>query len=140
MKTMNIEITEKRYITYEEPFVGHTFTFKQMHEVYRDLADKNEYHDFETWFTDMLKSGVFEEVKQTESMSRELKLLDDIEEVRQKAIENPKNYPTEYTVRLITAIVSEYVGYNSRVDWTDKLKEHPESKYATRLSENRFHI
>ena len=54
--------TEKRYITYEEPFVGRTFTFKQMKEVYRDLADKKEYPDFITWLTDMLKSGVFEEV------------------------------------------------------------------------------
>lgn len=140
MKTMNIEITEKRYITYEEPIAGKSFTYKQMHEVYRDLADKNEYQYFETWFIDMLKSGVFEEVTEAESMSRELKLLDDIEEVRQKARENSKNYPTDYAVRLITAIVSDYVGYKSRVDWTDELKEHPESKYATRLSENRFHI
>ena len=70
MKTMNIVITEKRYITYEEPIAGHSFTFKQMHEVYRDLADKNEYPDFESWFYDMLKSGVFEEVKEAETMSR----------------------------------------------------------------------
>ena len=52
----------KRYITYEQPLEGRTFTEKQMHEVYRDLADKNEYPDFETWMTDMLKSGVFKEV------------------------------------------------------------------------------
>ncbi len=51
----------KKYITYEESFVGHTFTFKQMKEVYRDITDKKEYPDFECWFTDMLKSGVFEE-------------------------------------------------------------------------------
>ena len=48
------------YITYEEPFKGKTFTEKQMHEVYRDLADKTEYPDFECWKTDMLKSGIFE--------------------------------------------------------------------------------
>lgn len=53
---------EKRYITYEEPFEGRSFTLKQMHEVYRDMADKTEYPDFKCWFTDMLKSGVFEEV------------------------------------------------------------------------------
>lgn len=53
---------EKRYITYEDPLQGRTFTLKQMHEVYRDMADKKEYPDFETWFIDMLKSGVFEEV------------------------------------------------------------------------------
>lgn len=130
----------KKYITYEEPFQGRTFTEKQMHEVYRDLADKNEYPDYECWLTDMLKSGVFKEVEEIQNMSRELKLLDDIEEIRQRVAENPKNYPTDYAVRLISAIVSEYVGYNSRVDWTDELKKHPESKYATRLSENRFHL
>ena len=48
------------YITYEEPFKGKTFTENQMHEVYRDLADKAEYPDFECWKIDMLKSGVFE--------------------------------------------------------------------------------
>ncbi len=37
---------EKRYITYEEPLQGRSFTFKQMHEVYRDMADKKEYPDF----------------------------------------------------------------------------------------------
>lgn len=52
----------KRYTTYEEPLKGRTFTEKQMHEVYRDLADKNEYPDFTIWMIDMLKSGVFEEV------------------------------------------------------------------------------
>ena len=48
------------YITYEEPLKGKCFTEKQMYEVYKYLADKAEYPDFECWFTDMLKSGVFE--------------------------------------------------------------------------------
>lgn len=52
----------KKYITYEEPLQGRTFTEKQMKEIYRNMADKNEYLDFECWFIDMLKSGVFEEV------------------------------------------------------------------------------
>lgn len=52
----------KNYITYEEPFVGRTFTKSQIKEVYRDLADKNEYPDFETWLIDMLRSGVFKEI------------------------------------------------------------------------------
>ena len=51
-----------KYITYEEPLKGKIFTEKQMHEVYRDLADKKEYPDYEIWKTDMLKSGVFEEI------------------------------------------------------------------------------
>lgn len=52
----------KYYITYEEPLKGRCFTEKQMHEVYRDLADKKEYPTFDIWFSDMLKSGVFERV------------------------------------------------------------------------------
>ena len=52
----------KKYITYENPLKGKTFTEKQMHEVYRDMADKKEYPDFKCWLADMVKSGVFEEV------------------------------------------------------------------------------
>lgn len=52
----------KHFITYEEPFNGKTFTYGQMKDVYRDLADKEEYPDFIVWLTDMLKSGVFEEL------------------------------------------------------------------------------
>ena len=52
----------KLYITYEEPLANRTFTTSQMKEVYRDMADKTIYLDFECWFSDMLKSGVFEEV------------------------------------------------------------------------------
>ena len=52
------------YITYEEPLAGRTFTKNQMKEIYRDMACKLVFPDFECWFADMLKSGVFEEVKQ----------------------------------------------------------------------------
>lgn len=31
---------ETRYISYEEPLKGRSFTINQLHEVYRDLADK----------------------------------------------------------------------------------------------------
>ena len=55
------------YVTYEEPLKGKCFTEKQMHEVYRDLADKAEYPDFECWFTDMLKSGVFEKIEEAQN-------------------------------------------------------------------------
>lgn len=53
---------ETKYISYEEPINGRSFTYKQMQEVHRDLADKKEYQDFYCWFTDMLKSGVFETI------------------------------------------------------------------------------
>ena len=52
----------KKYVTYEEPFKGRTFTENQIREIYRDMACKLVFPDFECWFVDMLKSGVFEEV------------------------------------------------------------------------------
>lgn len=52
----------RMFITYEEPFQGRTFTEDQMKELYHDLADKNEYPDYIIWFTDMLRSRVFEEI------------------------------------------------------------------------------
>lgn len=73
-------------------------------------------------------------------MNKELALLDQIEEVRQRAAEDPQSYPTDYTARLISAIVAKYAGYNNRHSWTDELKKHQESKYAMRLTENRFHV
>ncbi len=48
------------YVAYEEPLKGKIFIKNQLHKVYRDLADKAEYPDFECWKTDMLKSGIFE--------------------------------------------------------------------------------
>lgn len=59
-----------KYITYEEPFKGKTFTEKQMHKVYRNLVDKAEYPDFKCWKADMLKSGVFERVQRQAKASR----------------------------------------------------------------------
>ena len=53
------------YITYEEPLKDRCFTESQIKEVYKALADKNEYPTFDIWFSDMLKSGVFEQVKIT---------------------------------------------------------------------------
>lgn len=55
----------KFYVTYEEPLKGRCVTEKQMHEVYRDMANKTEYPSFDIWFTDMIKSGVFERVNIT---------------------------------------------------------------------------
>ena len=49
-----------KYITYEEPFKGKTFTGKQMQKVYRNLVDKAEYPTFFSWLDDVTRSGVFE--------------------------------------------------------------------------------
>lgn len=73
-------------------------------------------------------------------MTRELTLLDEIEEIRQKAAENPEHYPVDYIIRLISAVVAKHAGYSNRMDWTKELKKNPDSKYASRLSGNRFHI
>ena len=48
-----------KYITYEEPFKGKTFTEKQMHKVYRDMVDKIEYPTLFSWLDDVKRSGVF---------------------------------------------------------------------------------
>ena len=61
MKNENL----KMYISYEEPFNGKAFTSSQMYEVYRDLVDKTEYQDFESWLYDMIKSGVFRIITKT---------------------------------------------------------------------------
>jgi len=73
-------------------------------------------------------------------MNKDLALLDRMEEIRQKASENPANYPVDYTIRLLSAMVAAQAGYKSRTDWTEQLKKYPESNYSTRLAENRFHV
>lgn len=73
-------------------------------------------------------------------MNKVLDILDSMEEIRQKAIENPEKYPVDYTIRLCSAIVAQAYGYQERTDWTDELKKLPESRYATRLAEDRFHL
>lgn len=37
---------ETKYISYEEPINGRSFTYKQMQEVYRDLANKRRISRF----------------------------------------------------------------------------------------------
>lgn len=72
----------KMYISYEDPFNGKAFTSSQMHEVYRDLADKKEYQDFEAWLYDMIKSGVFKVITKSlscfETERRMMTLLNDL--------------------------------------------------------------
>ena len=51
-----------KYITYEEPLKGESFTLEQMQEVYEVRVDKKEYPEFSIWLHDMIRSGVFEEV------------------------------------------------------------------------------
>ena len=73
-------------------------------------------------------------------MTEELSLLDSIEEIRQKAKERPAEYPIDYTIRLITAMVASHMGYTDRTQWTELLKQCKDSKYSKRLEENRFYL
>ena len=66
----------KYYKTYEEPLQGRVFNEKQMKEVYKDLANKNEYTTFEDWLHDMLKSGVFEEISFNNFIDDKEKMFD----------------------------------------------------------------
>lgn len=73
-------------------------------------------------------------------MNKVLDILDSMEEVRQLAAEHPKNFPPDLVIRLCCSIVANAYGYKGRKDWTQALRKHPESRYATRLRENIFHI
>jgi hypothetical protein len=73
-------------------------------------------------------------------MNKALDILDNMEDIRQKAAENPEQYPLDQTIRLLSAIVAQAYGYQSRSDWTDELKMHPDSRYAKRLSEDKLRI
>lgn len=72
----------KMYISYEDPFNGKAFTSSQMKEVYRDIVDKTEYQDFESWLYDMIKSGIFRIVTITsncfETEKRMMQLINDL--------------------------------------------------------------
>lgn len=73
--------------------------------------------------------SVFEE---DTTMGKSLNVLDRMEEIRQKAAEHPEQYPLDNTIRILSAIVAEAYGYESRTDWTNRLKELPESRYYKR--------
>lgn len=54
----------KRYVTYEEPYAGQVFDEFGMKRIYVTDVDKKEYPHFDGWLWDMLRSCVFEEVKE----------------------------------------------------------------------------
>lgn len=80
----------KMYVSYEQPFEGKAFTSNQMHEVYRDMADKTEYQDFDTWLYDMIKSGIFRIITKTsncfETEKRMVQLINDLNVVSHKTL------------------------------------------------------
>lgn len=64
----NYEEAENRYYFSEDnreslpEVMDRIFARSQIAEVYRDIIDKTEYHDFQEWFLDMLKGGLVMEV------------------------------------------------------------------------------
>ena len=54
----------KRYITYEEPYAGQIFDESDMENIYATSVAVEEYDSFDGWLWDMLRSGVFEEIKE----------------------------------------------------------------------------
>lgn len=80
----------KMYVSYEQPFEGKAFTSSQMREVYRDMADKTDYQDFDTWLYDMIKSGVFRIITKTsncfETEKRMMQLINDLNVVSHKTL------------------------------------------------------
>lgn len=53
------------FVTYEHPYKGKVFSLSEMRWLYIEQVDKNEYSEFSIWVTDMLKSGVFQEMPNT---------------------------------------------------------------------------
>lgn len=80
----------KMYVSYEQPFEGKAFTSSQMREVYRDMTDKTEYQDFESWLYDMIKSGIFRIITKTsncfETEKRMTQLLNDLNVVSHETV------------------------------------------------------
>ena len=66
----NYEEAENRYYFSEDnreslpEIMDKTFTENQLKEVYRDVINKEEYHDFQEWFFDMLRSGLILYIKE----------------------------------------------------------------------------
>lgn len=56
----------KRYITYEEPYAGQIFDESDMENIYATSVAVEEYDSFDGWLWDMLRSSVFEEIKEEE--------------------------------------------------------------------------
>ena len=50
-----------------------------------------------------------------------MELLKRIEKIRQRVEQNPRQYPTDYTIRLIQAVIAEKEGFKNRHDWEQLL-------------------
>ena len=51
-----------------------------------------------------------------------LKLLKEIEKIREKAERNPVNYPIDYTIRLIQATIATRIQAKDRMEWIKEIR------------------
>lgn len=117
--------------------LNRTFSEREIQKVYCDMVDHKEYPNFGDWIYDMQKSGLV--IENVSEINQGLLLLDSIEEIRQRAYEKPEQYPTDYTIRLITAMVASYIGYDNREDWVEILRRCESSKYYARYHNTMFY-
>lgn len=120
----------KMYVSYEEPFSGKSFTSSHMHEIYRDMADKDEYQDFTSWLYDMIKSDVFHVIEKTsncfETEKRMLQLINDL---------NVASHETLAVKEFITNLM-----YRTCLLESDALELMIEFIYHGSLSLNKYHL
>lgn len=62
-----------------------------------------------------------------------LEVLDRIESMRIRALENPSHYSTDYCLRVAEGILSAEFGWHSRLEWTEELAQRPTSDMYKRL-------
>lgn len=120
----------KMYISYEEPSNGRSFTSNQMHKVYRDSVDKEEFQDFESWLYDMIKSGVFHVITKSlscfETERRMITLLNDL---------NVVSHNTLAVEQFITSLM-----YRTCLLESDALELMIEFIYHGTLSLNKYNL
>ena len=58
-----------------------SFSENQLKEIYRDIIDKTEYHDFQEWFSDMLKSGLILHIQEEAKVPKLTNKLMDVIDV-----------------------------------------------------------
>ena len=72
-------------------------------------------------------------------MSKDLRVLDELEELRQKTLDRPDRFTTECTLRIASDIVAVSYGYKSRSEWINALKRNPDSTCSYRIQNNNYH-
>lgn len=102
----------------------------------KGLCTTDTYIGPDAWHEFQVTTVLMEDIFREEILS----LLDELEEIRQKAAEKSNHYDTDYAIRLCEATVATKCGIPSRAKWTTMLKENPDSKYYDRYHNGNFHL